>query len=68
MVDMSTSIFAKAKLQICIVHVARNISHKVRVVDRAKVFEGFKIYYRADDWEAGRVAIDNFTSKWKNHI
>jgi len=34
MVDTITSVFPKVQFQTCLVHVARNISHKVRVADR----------------------------------
>ncbi len=65
MVDTITSAFPKAQFQTCLVHVARTISHKVRVEDRAEVCEDFKTVYRADNQEAGQVALDKFCSKWK---
>ncbi|MEK5067585.1 IS256 family transposase [Sporosarcina sp. FSL K6-1508] len=64
MIDTITSVFPKAQFQTCLVHVARNISHKVRVEDRAEICDDFKTVYRADDQEAGQVALDNFCSKW----
>ena len=65
MVDTITSAFPKAQFQTCLVHVARTISHKVRVEDRAEICEDFKTVYRADNQEAGQVALDKFCSKWK---
>ncbi len=64
MVDTISSAFPKAQFQTCLVHVARTISHKVRVEDRAEICEDFKTVYRADNQEAGQVALDNFCSKW----
>ena len=64
MIDTITSVFPKAQFQTCLVHVARNISHKVRVEDRAEICDDFKTVYRADDQEAGQVALDNFCPKW----
>jgi len=65
MVDTITSVFPKAQFQTCLVHVARTISHKVRVEDRGEICDDFKMVYRADDQEAGQVALDAFCSKWK---
>ncbi|MFD1927583.1 IS256 family transposase [Sporosarcina siberiensis] len=65
MVDTIKSAFPKAQFQTCLVHVARTISHKVRVEDRAEICGDFKTIYRADDQEAGQVALDSFCSKWK---
>ncbi len=64
MVDTITSVFPKSKFQTCLVHVARTISHKVRVEDRAEICEDFKTVYRADDQEDGQAALDAFCSKW----
>ncbi len=63
--DTITSVFPKAQFQTCLVHVARTISHKVRVEDRAEICEDFKTVYRADDQEAGQAALDKFCAKWK---
>jgi len=64
MINTITSVFPKAQFQTCLVHVARNISHKVRVEDRAEICDDFKTVYRADNQEAGQVSLDNFCSKW----
>lgn len=64
MVDTITSVFPKSKFQTCLVHVARTISHKVRVEDRTEICEDFKTVYRADDQEDGQAALDAFCSKW----
>lgn len=65
MVESITSVFPKAYFQTCLVHVARNISHKVRVEDRIEICNDFKSVYRADSQEAGQAALDTFCSKWK---
>ncbi len=63
MVETIASVFPKAKFQTCLVHVARTISHKVRVEDQAEICEGFKTVYRADDLVEGQTELDEFCSK-----
>ena len=65
MVDAISSAFPKARYQTCLVHVARNISHKVRVEDRAEICEDFKSVYRSENQESGQKALEDFCSKWK---
>lgn len=65
MVDAISSVFPKAKYQTCLVHVARNLSHKVRVEDRQEVCDDFKNVYKADCLESGQEAFDTFCSKWQ---
>ncbi len=65
MVDTITSVFPNAQYQTCLVHVARTISHKVRVEDRPEICEDFKTIYRSNDQESGQVALDQFCSKWQ---
>ncbi|MGW8956277.1 IS256 family transposase [Paenibacillus sp. NPDC055715] len=59
-------VYPQAKYQSCLVHVARNIAHKVRVSDRASICEDFKTVYRAEDEAAGRAALETFCDKWKS--
>lgn len=65
MVDTISSTFPKAKYQTCLIHVARNISHKVRVEDRADICEDFKAIYRAENLEGGQEALNAFCLKWQ---
>ena len=65
MVEAISTVFPKAQYQTCLVHVTRNLSHKVRVEDRTEVCEDFKTIYQADHKEAGQDALDSFCSKWK---
>ncbi|PEB54350.1 IS256 family transposase [Bacillus pseudomycoides] len=65
MADAILSVFPKAKYQTCLVHVARNLSHKVRVEDRQEVCDDFKNVYKADCLESGQEALDAFCSKWQ---
>jgi putative transposase len=58
-------VYPKAKFQTCCVHVARSISHKVRVSDRAEICDDFKLVYRSEDEDAGRAALATFCDKWK---
>lgn len=65
MVDTISSTFPKAKYQTCLIHVARNISHKVRVEDRADICEDFKAIYRSENLEGGQEALNAFCLKWQ---
>lgn len=64
-VDVISTVFPKAQYQTCLVHVTRNLSHKVRVEDRSEVCEDFKTIYQADNKEAGQDALNSFCSKWQ---
>lgn len=59
------SVFPKAKYQTRFIHVARNISHRVRVSDRKEIFEDLKFLYRATDKAEAEQALDAFIEKWK---
>ncbi|MES5955049.1 IS256 family transposase [Bacillus fungorum] len=65
MVDAISNIFPRAKYQSCLVHIVRNLSHKVRVEDRQEVCDDFKTVYKADCLESGQEALDAFCFKWK---
>lgn len=65
MVDAISSVFPKARYQTCLVHVVRNIMHKVRVEDRPEICEDFKTIHQAEDKESGQAALDAFCEKWK---
>ena len=65
MADAIFSVFPKSQYQTCLVHVARNLSHKVRVEDRSEVCDDFKTVYRADSQEGGQEALDAFCEKWQ---
>lgn len=65
MVDAISTVFPKAQYQTCLVHVARNISHKVRVEDRQEICDDFKTIYKAANKEAGQLALKDFYSKWQ---
>lgn len=65
MVDAIQTIFPKAQYQTCLVHVARNISHKVRVEDRQAICDDFKTIYKAASKEKGQKALDTFCDTWK---
>ena len=64
MADAVFNVFPKAKYQVCLVHVARNIMHKVRVEDRKEVCEDFKTIHQAKDAEAAKKALETFCKKW----
>ncbi|MBP1904777.1 transposase-like protein [Paenibacillus turicensis] len=65
MVNAIEQVYPKAKYQACLVHVARNLAHKVRVTDRANLCEDFKAVYRAEHEAGGRAALEAFSTKWK---
>lgn len=56
MADAIFSVFPMEKYKVCLVHVARNIMHKVRVEDRKEVCEDFKMIHQAKDAETATVA------------
>lgn len=64
MADAVFSVFPKAKYQVCLVHVGRNIAHKVRVEDRQEVCEDFKMIHQAQDADAAEKALESFCGKW----
>lgn len=65
MADAVFTVFPKAKYQVCLVHVARNIAHKVRVEDRQEICDDFKAIHQAKDGEAGQAALNAFCEKWR---
>ncbi|KOS68777.1 transposase [Lysinibacillus contaminans] len=65
MVEAIQTVFPKAQYQTCLVHVARNISHKVRVEDRQAICDDFKTIYKATSKEKGQKALDTFCDTWK---
>ena len=64
MADAVLNMFPKAKYQVCLVHVGRNIAHKVRVEDRQEICEDFKTIHQAPDAEAAEKALKTFCDKW----
>lgn len=64
MADAVFKVFPKAKYQVCLVHVGRNITHKVRVEDRQEICEDFKTIRRATDAEAAEKELETFGYKW----
>uniref|UniRef100_UPI0038CC0F80 transposase n=1 Tax=Aliibacillus thermotolerans TaxID=1834418 RepID=UPI0038CC0F80 len=58
MTDSIHRVYPKAKHQVCCVHVARNISSKVRVKDRAAILDDFKAVYQAKDREEALEALE----------
>ncbi|PAC34389.1 IS256 family transposase [Caldifermentibacillus hisashii] len=65
MTDSIHRVYPKAKHQVCCVHVARNISSKVRVKDRAAILDDFKAVYQAKDREEALEALERMQSKWE---
>lgn len=65
MADAIFSVFPKSQYQTCLVHVTRNLAHKVRVEDRSEICADFKTVYRADSQEDGQEALDDFCEKWQ---
>ncbi|CAM3933055.1 Mutator family transposase [Mesobacillus zeae] len=63
--DRIFAVFPDAKYQACCVHLARNISHKVRVADRAEICDDFKTVYRAESRGLAKEALKTFVDKWK---
>ena len=63
-VDSIHAIFPKAKYQTCLVHIARNLAHKVRVNDRQEVCEDFKMIHQANNKESAKQIFQTFCDKW----
>ena len=63
--DTILETYPKADIQRCLVHVARNISHKVRVKDRLEVMNDFKKVYRSDDLQTAKNHLEQFENKWR---
>lgn len=59
------AVYPKAAHQTCWVHIARNVSHKVRMKDRARVLDDLKCVYRADTKTEAVQALEDFVSTWK---
>ncbi|GIN91116.1 hypothetical protein J22TS1_21670 [Siminovitchia terrae] len=53
-------------LEDLIVHVSRNITYKVRVEDRTKIYDDFKKVHQAASLGDGQKALENFCETWKN--
>ncbi|MNJ39163.1 Transposase, Mutator family [compost metagenome] len=64
-VDSIGEVYPKASYQTCLVHLARNLSHKVRVSDRSEICDDFKSVYRAENENAGKNALQTFCNKWR---
>ncbi|TRZ33802.1 IS256 family transposase [Enterococcus avium] len=56
--------FPKAKQQRCLVHIARNICHNVRVSDRKLVTEDFKRIHLATTKEEAEKELATFLDRW----
>src|SRR5690625_5396655 len=65
MTDSIHRVYPKSKHQVCCVHVARNISSKVRVKDCAAILDDFKAVYQAKDREEALEALEQMQSKWE---
>ncbi|AWC45245.1 transposase [Bacillus cytotoxicus] len=65
MIDAISNIFPRAKCQSCLVHIARKLSHKVRVEDRQEVCQNFKTVYTAYCLKSGQEVFDAFCFKWQ---
>ena len=65
-VDAIKSVFPKSQYQACLVHLSRNIAHKVRVSDRLEICNDFKAVYQAEELEQGKQALQDFCTKWQS--
>lgn len=57
--------YPMAKQQWCLVHIGRNISSKVKRVDRAPILNQFKQIYRATNLQEAIKLLEQFVSEWK---
>ncbi len=54
-----------AKQQRCLVHIVRNISSKVKRIDRPPILNQFKQIYRATNLQKAIKLLEQFVSEWK---
>lgn len=57
--------FPKAKQQRCLVHIARNICHNVRITDRKEIMNDFKQIHQTKEKEQAVQALSDFLTKWQ---
>ena len=62
--DAISNVFPKAKHQSCWVHLARNVSHGVRVKDRTEVLSDLKTVYTKDTLDEAQEALNQFVKTW----
>jgi len=62
--EMIHSVYPKADIQRCLVHVMRNIAWKVRVSDRAVILNDFKIIRKQSNKTDAANCLNDFISKW----
>jgi len=58
------SVYSKAKVQLCIVHMVRNSLKYVSWKDRKVLVEDLKKIYRAKTIEEAELALSEFSNKW----
>jgi len=58
-------VYPKAAHQTCWVHIARNVSHKVRTKDRMFVLDDLKRVYRSKTKADAKAELETFSSIWK---
>ncbi len=63
--DTIHSVYPKADIQRCLVHVMRNITWKVRVQDRALILSEFKAIRLQETKEQANQALLEFQSRWE---
>lgn len=57
--------YPMAKQQRCLVHIGRNISSKVKRVDKAPILNQFKQVYRATNSQEATKLLEQFVSEWR---
>src|SRR5690554_4625710 len=64
--DAIASVYPKAQVQLCIVHMIRNSLKYVSFKDRKAVCQDLKRIYTAVDENSGLKALDEFAKKWND--
>jgi len=62
--DAISNVFSKARHQSCWVHLARNVSHGVRVKDRTEVLSDLKSVYTQESVAAAEEKLATFIQTW----
>lgn len=58
--DMLKQYYPKSKFQRCLIHIMRNISQKVRVIDRAEILNAFKQVHKQTNQKEAETVLHAF--------
>lgn len=56
--------YPKAKHRVCLVHVSRQLSSKIRAKDCKEILHGFKVVYQFENYEFAHESLVYFKLNW----